>query len=233
MKLSNITVIGLDADDTLWHNENLFRVTESRISDMLSIYHYPTSICDLIYRKQMDNLPLYGYGIKSFTFALLEAAIEVSRGTISATDLQSIMNMGKEMLSAPVDLFTGVADVLHELSPHYKLVVVTKGDLVDQERKLSDSGLSHFFHHIEILSRKDEASYSSLLSHLDIAPENFLMVGNSLRSDVLPVLALGAYAIHIPYQTTWEHEQAAPPMSENFLSIESIRELTSLLLPRK
>lgn len=228
--MKNITVIGFDADDTLWHNENLFREVEARIADMLSVYRFPEPIADMIYRKQMANLPQYGYGIKAFTIALLETAIEASSGTISAYDLQAIIDTGKKMLSEPVVLFDGVPQVLQKLAGQYKLVVVTKGDLVDQERKLSISGLSHFFHHMEILSNKDEAAYSALLSHLDIQPENFLMIGNSLRSDVIPVLNLGASAIHIPYRTTWEHEKADPPVSKCYRKVHNISDIPSLLL---
>ncbi len=231
MITEGVQVIGFDADDTLWHNENLFRTTEDRLAEMLSRYESAEPVPDVIYRKQMNNLPLYGYGIKAFTFALLETAIEVSGGRIPAGTLQEIMNMGKAMLREPVVLFDHVEEVLSKLSARYKLIVITKGDLVDQERKLAVSGLSPFFHHLEVISRKDEAAYSRLLARLDISPASFVMVGNSLKSDVLPILNLGGRAIHIPYETTWEHERIEGPIrQEGFHEISAISELLPLFL---
>lgn len=228
MNLDGIKVIGFDADDTLWHNENLFRVTEGVLADLLAPYQYDIPVPELIYQKQMANLPLYGYGIKAFTFALLETAIEASRGTITAFELQNIINMGKGMLTEPVEMFEGVESVLCSLSPYYRLIVVTKGDLVDQERKLRVSGLAHYFHHIEIMSHKNEEAYNALLSHLDIAPQDFLMAGNSLKSDIIPVLNIGGSAIHIPYKTTWEHERADCPVCERFETVSRITDILQL-----
>lgn len=229
MNISEIKVIGFDADDTLWHNENLFHDAERKVSTLLSEYQSPASIRALIYERQMANLPLYGYGIKAYTIALLETAFEASGGTVPCVTLQEIINTGKEMLREPVILFDHVEEVLKTMAQAFRLIVVTKGDLVDQERKLKESGLGHLFHHIEIMSRKDESAYSALLSRLDIMPENFLMVGNSLKSDIIPVLNIGGQAIHIPYQTTWEHEQAPQPDSERMHTVTSIKELPALV----
>ena len=226
-----IHIIGFDADDTLWHNENLFRATEAVLSDMLSAYDYPITVERVIYEHQMNNLPLYGYGIKSFTLAMLETAIEVSSGAIPAPRLKDIMQLGKYMLRAPVVLFEGVEETLITLSRRYRLMVITKGDQVDQERKLEISGLKSCFHHIEIMISKEKKMYEQLLNSLDINPENFLMIGNSLKSDVLPVLELGGRAIHIPYQTTWEHECISEPVTHpGFMTLDSIKDLPSLLL---
>lgn len=226
-----VHIIGFDADDTLWHNENLFRHTEAVLADMLSAYDYPIPVEQVIYRHQMNNLPLYGYGIKSFTLAMLETAIEVSGGRIPARRLEDIMQMGKDMLRAPVELFDGVRDTLLRLAPKYRLMVITKGDQVDQERKLEISGLKPCFHHIEIMISKEKEMYRRLLDSLDIQPEHFLMIGNSLKSDVLPVLELGGRAIHIPYQTTWEHEQIKEPVTlPGFMQADSIKDILPLLL---
>lgn len=226
-----IHIIGFDADDTLWHNENLFRTTEAVLADMLAPYDYPTPVSRVIYESQMRNLPLYGYGIKSFTLAMLETAIEVSGGDIPARRLEEIMQMGKEMLRAPVILFDHVEETLRQLSSRYRLMVITKGDQVDQERKLEISGLKPFFHNTEIMITKEKFMYEQLLASLDIAPEHFLMIGNSLKSDILPVLELGGRAIHIPYRTTWEHELVQKPITlPGFMTAKSIKDVLPLLL---
>ena len=203
----NIKVIGFDADDTLWVNETNYREAENEFAKLLSAYETPNKINQELFKKEMEDLHLYGYGVKSFVLSMIESAIEISNNSISNNAIQNIIDIGKAMINKPVELLDGVEEVLDALSPKYRLIMATKGDLLDQERKLKKSGLAKYFHHIEVLSDKKEANYSQLLDHLDIDPSEFLMIGNSLKSDVLPLINIKARAIHVPYHTTWEHEQ--------------------------
>ncbi|TVZ22723.1 putative hydrolase of the HAD superfamily [Dokdonia sp. Hel_I_63] len=205
--MNNIHTIAFDADDTLWVNETFFRDAEDEVCKLLSPYIDYESCQKRLFEMEMRNLSLYGYGIKPFTLSLIECAQEVSEGKVTNEIIASIIDIGKEMLNAPVDLIVGIEEVLEQLSDKYKLVVATKGDLLDQERKLEKSGLSKYFHHIEVMSDKQPANYLKLVKHLDIDPTSFLMIGNSLKSDVLPVLEIGGHAFHIPFHTTWAHEQ--------------------------
>jgi putative hydrolase of the HAD superfamily len=205
--MNNIHTIAFDADDTLWVNETFFRDAEDEVCKLLSPYIDYESCQQRLFQMEMRNLSLYGYGIKPFTLSLIECAQEVSEGKVTNKIIASIIDIGKEMLNAPVDLIDGIEEVLEKLSDKYKLVVATKGDLLDQERKLEKSGLSKYFHHIEVMSDKQPANYLKLVKHLDISPDTFLMIGNSLKSDVLPVLEIGGHAFHIPFHTTWAHEQ--------------------------
>jgi len=202
-----IETIAFDADDTLWVNETFFRDAEDEVCTLLSPYIDYELCQQRLFEMEMRNLKLYGYGIKPFTLSLIECAQEVSEGKVTNGIIANIINIGKEMLNAPVDLIDGIEEVLEELSDKYKLVVATKGDLLDQERKLEKSGLSEYFHHIEVMSDKQPANYLKLVKQLDIRPSSFLMIGNSLKSDVLPVLEIGGHAYHIPFHTTWAHEQ--------------------------
>ena len=157
----------------------------------------------------MDNLELYGYGVKAFVLSMVESAIEISNGSVSNKTLGKILDIGKSMINQPVKLLDEVENVLKTLAKKYRLILATKGDLLDQERKLEKSGLTDYFHHIEVLSDKKEANYSKLLNHLDINPSEFLMIGNSLKSDILPLVNIKAHAIHVPFHTTWAHEQVS------------------------
>jgi len=203
----NIKVIGFDADDTLWVNETYFREAETKFSKLLSKYETPNKIDQELFKMEIDNLPLYGYGVKAFTLSMVESALELSNFNISAKNIEAILNIGKIMINKPVELLDGVEDVLKILSKKYRLILATKGDLLDQERKLEKSGLNNYFHHIEVLSDKKEANYSNLLKHLGVNPSEFLMIGNSLKSDVLPLININAHAIHVPFHTTWAHEE--------------------------
>jgi putative hydrolase of the HAD superfamily len=181
-------------------------------------------------KTEGQNIQLYGYGIKAFILSMIESAIRISDGRITSRGIETIINYGKEMMDKPVELLDGVQEVLEQLNGQYRLVVATKGDLLDQERKLVKSGLADYFHHIEIVSDKTEPEYQKLIRHLDIAPENFLMIGNSLRSDVLPVLNVGGHAVHVPYHTTWEHEQIDFEIEhDQFHEISSLADLQGLL----
>lgn len=228
---TNIKVIGFDADDTLWVNETYFRDAEVEFGKLLAAYETLNTIDQELYKKEMDNLSLYGYGIKAFTLSMVESALEQSNYTISTKSIEAILNIGKEMLNKPVELLDGVEDVLKAVSKKYKIILATKGDLLDQERKLEKSGLTKYFHHIEVLSDKKEANYSKLLNHLDVKPSEFLMIGNSLKSDVLPLINIKAHAIHVPFHTTWVHEQVTEKetFNKNYKTINSLREVLSLL----
>jgi len=204
---SKIKVIGFDADDTLWVNETYFREAELEFAKLLGAYETANKIDQELFKKEMDNLPLYGYGVKAFVLSMVESALELSNNQVPHQTLMSILNIGKDMIDKPVELLEGVEEVLNALSQRYRLILATKGDLLDQERKLEKSGLTDYFHHIEILSDKKEANYSKLLNHLDINPSEFLMIGNSLKSDILPLINIKAHAVHIPFHTTWIHEQ--------------------------
>lgn len=228
---TDIKVIGFDADDTLWVNETYFRDAELEFSKLMARYETANKIDQELFKRQIDNLPLYGYGIKGFILSMVEIALELSNHSIGNKTIEAILNIGKEMLNKPVDLLEGVEEVLLTLSQDYRLIVVTKGDLLDQERKLDKSGLSHYFHHIEVVSDKQDANYSKLLNHLDIKPSEFLMIGNSLKSDILPLINIKARAIHVPFHTTWIHEQVVTNDKENkkFKTISSLLDVLPIL----
>ena len=227
--LSQITAIGFDADDTLWVNETYFRKTEEAFGLMLSGYETPNQIDQLLFLKEMENLPKYGYGIKGFILSMIECALEVSQGKVTHSQLNQILQWGKDMIEHPVELLPGVPEVLEKLSKTHRLLVLTKGDLLDQERKLERSGLDPFFHHVEVLSDKQPINYKRLLDHLDIDPKNFLMVGNSIKSDILPVLQIGAQAIHIPFHTTWQHEIVSPSADDTFITMDQMLDILTLI----
>lgn len=227
---SSIKVIAFDADDTLWVNEPYFRTAEKAFCELLKEYVPEEECNELLYKFEIQNLPLYGYGIKPFVLSLIEAAITISKKKIPLEVVSEIIAIGKEMLQMPVELIDGIEATLAHLSKKYLLVMATKGDLLDQERKLIKSGLEKYFHHIEVMSDKQPKNYQKLITHLDIPPSQFLMVGNSLKSDVLPVLEIGSYAIHIPFHTTWEHEKVEEEVMHcNFKELKLASELIDLL----
>ncbi|MBU3823103.1 HAD family hydrolase [Flavobacteriaceae bacterium XHP0103] len=227
----HIKVIGFDADDTLWVNETYFREAELEIQQLLSVYETPNKIDQELYRVEIDNLPIYGYGIKAFTLSMVEVALELSNYNLPNKTIEAILNIGKAMLEKPVELLDGVEEVLKKLSGKYRLILATKGDLLDQERKLAKSGLTDYFHHIEVLSDKKESNYSKLLNHLDIKPSEFLMVGNSLKSDVLPLVNIKSNAIHVPFHTTWAHEQVTEKETngKTYKTVSGLKEILMLL----
>ncbi|CAA0175024.1 HAD family hydrolase [Tenacibaculum maritimum] len=202
-----IKVIAFDADDTLWVNETYFREAERRFAKLLSAYETENKIDQELFKTEIKNLAIYGYGVKGFMLSMVESALELSNYRISQQTIEEILDIGKEMLEKPIELLEGVEEVLQSLQGKYKLIVATKGDLLDQERKLEQSGIATYFHHIEVMSDKKVADYQKLLKHLDIVPSELLMVGNSLRSDILPLIKIGASAIHVPFHTTWAHEE--------------------------
>jgi putative hydrolase of the HAD superfamily len=202
-----IRVIAFDADDTLWVNETYFREAEEKFASLLEDFLPQHAIMKELYRTEIGNLGLYGYGIKGFMLSMIETALRISGEKMPIALVEKIIRIGQEMLEKPVDLLPGVKDVLQSLQGKYRIVLATKGDLVDQERKLQKSGLESYFHHIEIMSEKRESDYKKLIARLDIQAGEFVMIGNSLKSDILPVLELGGYGIHVPFHTTWIHEQ--------------------------
>ncbi len=226
-----ITTIGIDADDTLWHNETIFESTHQKYKDLLSRYHDPETVEETLYATEMRNLELFGYGIKGFTLSSIETAIQLTKGEISADEIKTILDFAKNMLKHPVELLDGVSETLHTLSAQYELIVITKGDLRDQERKLSQSGLKQYFKHCEIVSDKTTSTYGRILSRYKIAPENFLMAGNSLKSDIIPVLEIGGTGVYLPYPLTWAHEKPnlPPENHKRFYQLENIRELPELI----
>ena len=228
---SNIKVIGFDADDTLWVNETYYREAELEFSKLLGAYETANKIDQELFKKEMENLEMYGYGIKSFILSMVESALEISNNSIPNSAVKDIINIGKKMINKPAELLQDVELVLKELSQKYRLILATKGDLLDQERKLDKSGLTKYFHHIEVLSDKKEANYSQLLSHLDINPSEFLMIGNSLKSDVLPLVNINAKAIHVPYHTTWVHEQVNEDETNGkiYKTVKGLKDILELL----
>lgn len=227
---TGIKVIGFDADDTLWVNETYFRETEERFAELLKGYETKNKIDQELFKMEMANLELYGYGVKGFMLSMIESALDLSNGTIPQQIISEIISLGKRMISHPVELLDGVVEVLEKLKDTYRLIVLTKGDLLDQERKLEKSGLSQYFHHVEVLSDKKESNYKSLLDHLDIDINQFLMIGNSLKSDILPILNLGAQAVHIPFHTTWAHEIVSEEnIVNNHLKLNSLKEILNYL----
>lgn len=227
---NKIKVIAFDADDTLWVNEPYFREAEEEFAKLLSAYETENKIHQELYKKEIDNLPLYGYGVKGFMLSLIECALELSNYQLSNDAIEQIIEIGKTMLNKPIELLDGVEEVLSKLKNRYKIILATKGDLLDQERKLKKSGLLHYFDHIEVLSDKKEANYKRLIHSLDILPSELLMIGNSLKSDVLPLIDVGAQAIHIPYHTTWEHEKVNVTTKENeYKTVNSLVDILPLL----
>ncbi len=230
MKYDTVKVIAFDADDTLWVNETYFRDAEHRFAKLLSAYETENKIDQELFKMEMKNLPLYGYGIKGFVLSMIESAMELSNGKIANKVLSEILDIGKQMIDMPVELLDGIEEVLEHLHKKYRILVLTKGDLLDQERKLEKSGLTKYFHHVEVMSDKKEKNYSDLLEHLEIDVNEFLMIGNSLRSDVLPIINIGAKAIHVPFHTTWQHEQVAPhEESEEYDVVKNIKEVLNYL----
>lgn len=227
---SGIEVIGFDADDTLWVNETYFRDTEEKFTILLEGYETRNKIDQELFKTEIRNLELYGYGVKGFMLSMVETALEISNNQLQPATISQILSLGKKMLEHPVEVLDGVRDVLHTLQNTYRLIVLTKGDLLDQERKLERSGLSEYFHHVEVLSDKKEENYLHLLQHLEIKVSEFLMIGNSLKSDVLPLLSIGAQAVHVPFHTTWQHEEVKMEEGKyNYLKIDTMRDILGYL----
>ncbi|HEX2100517.1 MAG TPA: HAD family hydrolase [Candidatus Synoicihabitans sp.] len=225
-----ISTIGFDADDTLWHNESIFARTHERLRNLLSSYHDAPTVDRALFATEMRNLERYGYGIKSFALSAIETAVELSRSQLRADEVMSIIRLTQAMLDHPVEVLPHVVDAITAVGATHRLIVITKGDLRDQERKVEKSGLAGRFAAIEIVSEKNAATYRKVLERHHVRPEKFLMVGNSIKSDVLPVLELGAHAAFVPYPITWEHERVtAVPDGPRYHPLASIAELPDLV----
>jgi len=228
-RLEDVSLVAFDADDTLWHNEPIFLETQRRFRKILKL---PDSknVDERLYAAELKNIRHFGYGIKGFALSMIETAIEMTKGKISGRDIQKIVELAREMTTAPIELLDGARETVQRLAGAFDLMIITKGDLFDQESKIARSGLGDHFKHIEIVSEKHETSYGKILRKHRIEPGRFVMVGNSVKSDILPVLALGAFAVHVPYETEWVHEKSdRRPEGDAFFTIARLAELPSLL----
>jgi putative hydrolase of the HAD superfamily len=205
-----LTTVGVDADDTLWHNETIFRLTQDRFAALLAPYADPADLEAHLAEAQARNLRFYGYGVKAFTLSMIETAVAFA-GDRSGAVVREVLAAGREMLTHPVETLPGVEGTLRRLSDRYRLVVITKGDLLDQERKIAASGLGELFQAVEILSEKTRGTYERIFARHGTGAAEAAMIGNSLRSDILPALEAGSFAAHIPYALTWAHEIADTP----------------------
>ena len=226
-----IETIAFDGDDTLWHSEDVFWSVEQRFQQLLEKHVPAQTVSDRLYATEMRNLSRLGYGAKSFVLSLIETAIEISDGTITAADIEVILGFLREIHEHPLRLIEGARETVETLARDYTLALITKGDLFDQENKIARSGLADCFDHIRIVSEKDHLAYARVLKAWNILPESFVMVGNSLRSDILPVIAGGSHAIHIPYPLIWRHESVAaiPEESPLFRCTQHITDVPEIV----
>ena len=222
-------VIGFDADDTLWHNESIFTITQEKFRELL--YSHNTELVNqTLSSTQIKNLKLFGYGIKGFILSMVETSIELTNGEIKGNEIQKIIDFGREMLANPIELLPHVQEVIEDLSRKYRLLLITKGDLIDQETKIARSGLAEYFTGVEIVSDKNSETYEKILSRYEITASRFIMIGNSMRSDIVPIVQIGGQAVHIPYYSTWDHEQKHPYIDpKNFKQLKHIGLLPGLI----
>ena len=226
-----VEVVAFDADDTLWVNEPFFRESERRFCALVAPWAGAEEAVERLYAREVANMPLYGYGVKACVLSMVETALELGGERLPAAVVGELLALGRDQLQRPVELLPGVRETLRRLQGRYRLAVVTKGDLLDQRRKLRLSGLAPCFDAVEVMADKDEAAYGEVMRRLGVDPGAFLMVGNSLRSDVLPVVTLGGRAVHIPFGETWRHEEVDPVALApyDFPVLERIDELAPLL----
>jgi len=226
-----IKTIAFDADDTLWHNERIFLSTKEKFASLLAEYHDYNYIERHLDATETKNIKHFGYGIKGFTLSMVETACELTEGRISGDKIKEIINFAKEMLASPIEVLEGVRETIEELSKEYELFLITKGDLLDQEAKLARSGLGDYFKAFEIVPNKNPKTYKYVLRRHQINADEFVMVGNSLRSDILPVLEIGAKAVFIPYETEWFHEKVSDEelIGKDFGRIEKMNDLINWL----
>ncbi len=225
-----ITTIGFDADDTLWQNETFFRLTQARFADLMAPFCPQDSLHHVLLAAERRNLGHYGYGVKGFTLSMIETAIEVSHGTVSAAIIAEIMAAGREMLAHPIDLLPHAYETVAAMADRFQVILITKGDLMDQERKLAQSGLGDMFHGVEIVSEKTAQSYAQIAQRHGAQIGAMVMVGNSMKSDVLPMIAAGGFGVHVPHALTWALEVADPPQdTSRFASLKTLAELPYLV----
>lgn len=230
--MKHIEIIAFDADDTLWHNESLFTITQDKYKNLLSKYHSAEWIDSKLFDTETRNIEHFGYGVKGFTLSMIETAIELSEGRISGAEISQIIEFAKEMLKSPIELLDNVAETIEKLSHTHELMIITKGDLFDQESKIARSGLADYFSKVEIVKEKDDAVYQKILAKYQIDKDKFVMIGNALKSDILPVLRIGGSAIHIPYHTTWAREIVADDELKNYnvLQLNGVKNLVELFV---
>lgn len=225
-----ITTIAFDADDTLWHNERFFKLTKESFAALLSDYADADHLEERLFAAERRNLSRYGFGIKGFTLSMIETAIEVSGDKLPASVVRTILDAGRDMLDHPVELFPGVAEAIDKLSKTHKLLIVTKGDLFHQERKVAASGIADYFAGVEIVSDKSPATYRAVFARYGDGPEKSLMIGNSLKSDVIPAIEAGGWGVYVPHELTWIVEHASAPASHpRYREIAAVSELPSLV----
>lgn len=226
-----IELVALDADDTLWHNEPRYTSTRERLCGLIAKYGLVEAIDERLYATERRNLQHFGYGVKGFVLSMIETAIELTGGRFEGGDVRTIIDWGHDMLGSPIDLLEGVQDAVEALAGSVPLILVTKGDLLDQETKLARSGLGRHFRGIEIVSEKHCRAYEHVMARYGVAPDRFVMVGNSLKSDILPALEAGAHAVLVPYTMTWVHEHVAPEdlAGARYHQIAHLRELPAVL----
>ncbi|MDX8448544.1 HAD family hydrolase [Mesorhizobium captivum] len=230
MSVPHLTTIGFDADDTLWQNEQFFRMTEQRFVAMLAEHGEASQVSANLLEAAKRNLGMYGFGIKSFTLSMIETAIEVTDGRVPASTIAEILAAGRDMLSHPIEPLPHAHETVERLAGAYRLVLITKGDLLDQERKLAQSGMGDLFDAVEIVSDKTAATYARIFSRHGDGPQNSMMVGNSLKSDVAPAIEAGGWGIHVPHELTWAVEHAeAPDAAPRFRRIADLGELPTLV----
>ncbi len=228
--MKNVEIIAFDADDTLWHTENFFQDVQNKFAGILDQYAPEEEVHAHFHEMELKNIHLFGYGVKGFTLSMVETAIEISNKKVSASHIHDIVMLGKSIFDAPLDLMDGVEETLKRLNQHYRLLLITKGDVLDQSNKIEKSGLEYLFERTEVVQEKDPATYAKLFSEIDIDVEKVAMIGNSLRSDILPILELNGAAVHIPYHVT-AHFEKVPVQVDNprFYEIASIAELPELI----
>lgn len=224
-------IIAFDADDTLWHNERIYTAAKNDLAAILSGFQPPEVVAEHLYRTDIHNIPHFGYGIKAYTLSMIETAVELSGGKISGQEIQAILRLARNILDAEVDLLEYVADVIPQAAARHRLMVITKGDLLEQNQKIIRSGLGDYFEMVEVVSHKKRESYEHILAKYGLTPDRFLMIGNSPRSDILPVLEMGGQAVYIPYESTWLHEHAElpPENTPGFHTLDHIGQLPALL----
>lgn len=228
-----VEVVAFDADDTLWHSESLFAVTQERVAELLAPYADAATLEAELLTTERRNLDVYGYGVKGFTLSMVETALAVSDGRVTTDEVATILGWGKQLLAHPVELLDGVEETLRAVAADHRIALVTKGDLFHQESKIAESGLGELFEHVAVVAEKDTATYARFAGQLGVAPAGLLMVGNSVRSDVLPVLEIGGRAVHVPYNVTWAHEHAEVPADATgngaYTQLTTLRELPAHL----
>ena len=222
--------IFFDADDTLWENEQYFRAAEAKFIELLADYTTPEGVQDMLWRKQEDNIPLFGYGSKTYMIGMTDAAIELCGGTLPEHIYYGVKKIITELAFHELEIIEGVKETLEALQGRYELIVATKGDLPEQMGKFRSSGLSQYFHHCEVMENKDEKNWLEVATKHNLRPEELLMIGNSVKSDIAPVVSLGGWAIHTPHEVVWVHEMMDMPENERIIEVKNIREILDYLI---